>query len=318
MPRAAALQATTAADARADSYAGVAAFTFIAYDTLIHLPDEIHYIWQAPNTWVNWAYLFIRYVPIFAEGSLITIITSDSTGIHFTTRGCRDWVIYQGAVVEAITIAVEVILVLRVYALYGRSQLMLAILGALFIGEVAVMINALCHTIPRMTFTPQCIITGAPSIFMSYWLSSLAFETILFALTLYKFFRSLKMLSGDTTILVAFVRDGTWAYALIFVTMLLNSLMYQYNKTPLAGICYFWAVSVFSFAGSHVLLNIRKIGRASSLPQNSSFWSTGTEFEFTSWHISMPSPGLSTDDTEDSMELRTVESSVLKSHGHLA
>lgn len=46
--------------------------------------------------------------------------------------------------------------------------------------------------------------------------SSLAFETLLFVLTLVAFFRHVKSVYRRHSILVVFVRDGTWAYALIF------------------------------------------------------------------------------------------------------
>ena len=101
---------------------------------------------------------------------------------------------------------------------------------------------------------------------MSYCrLSSLAFETFLFILTLIKFFQSISR--ERTSILFVFVRDGTWAFALIFgkcltsfmycvlthpghgtVAMLLNMLMYKLNKTPLAGMGYGWAFACMSFA----------------------------------------------------------------------
>ena len=47
-------------------------------------------------------------------------------------------------------------------------------------------------------------------------LSSLAFETFLFALTLIVFFRVVRREYGKSSIIHVFVRDGTWAFALIF------------------------------------------------------------------------------------------------------
>ncbi len=86
----------------------------------------------------------------------------------------------------------------------------------------------------------------------------MAFETTLFLLTLYKFFSVLEIMKFHRQpIIVTLVRDGTWAYAIIFGTslapgprprewmlithqaiMLLNTLMYELEKNTLAGICY--------------------------------------------------------------------------------
>ena len=35
-----------------------------------------------------------------------------------------------------------------------------------------------------------------------------------------------------------FIADGTWAYALIFLVMLVNMMFYKYVHSELTGICY--------------------------------------------------------------------------------
>ena len=47
-------------------------------------------------------------------------------------------------------------------------------------------------------------------------IASLVFETFLFALTLYKFYQSVAKYFGKQSVLYVFIRDGTWAFALIF------------------------------------------------------------------------------------------------------
>ena len=49
-----------------------------------------------------------------------------------------------------------------------------------------------------------------------YRVSSLAFETLLFVLTLVKFSQSVARSFREQSIVGIFVRDGTWAFALIF------------------------------------------------------------------------------------------------------
>jgi len=133
------------------------------------------------------------------------------------------------------------------------------------------MITVLALSIPRMEFASDCLITHTPAIFTSYWILSPSFETVLFALTLVKFFTSISRRLGGQSIMYALVRDGTWAYAIIFVIMLMNTLMYHLVDNPLAGICFFWELSVMSFAGSHVLLNLRRLAVRNS-PRADSVW----------------------------------------------
>lgn len=47
-------------------------------------------------------------------------------------------------------------------------------------------------------------------------LSSLTFETFLFVLTLVKFFENAKAVYGRESVIYIFIRDGTWAFAVIF------------------------------------------------------------------------------------------------------
>ncbi|OBZ76659.1 hypothetical protein A0H81_03308 [Grifola frondosa] len=246
------------AEIRDTSYAAVAALVFLAWDMLINLADEVEYIWRRPKGKMSWMYAFIRHMPILAQGTLIVTNTSNATGVHFSSTGCRAWLSYQAAVMEVVILSVEIVLITRVYALYNCNKIMLTAISTLFVLEVTAMITALCLSVPKMTFTPECLVSGAPALFMACWISSLAFETILFALTLVKFFRHARHCIGKRSLMNVFMRDGTWAFALIFVAMLLNTLMYQLNHSPLAGICFNWAMSVMSFAGSHLILNLRR------------------------------------------------------------
>ncbi|KIP08570.1 hypothetical protein PHLGIDRAFT_377029 [Phlebiopsis gigantea 11061_1 CR5-6] len=238
------------------SYGAVSAVMWMLYDTAIHFDAEVEYIWRRPTTWVKWAYAFVRYVPILNGGAVLAL-TADR---NYSASGCRGWIIDQLVVIELVTVVVEVILVLRVYAIYNHSKVILSMIVLGFISEVALMVTTLVLVIPKQTFTPDCLVAESPRIYIVYWLSSLCYETLLFFLTFVKFFQSVKLEYERHSIMYIFVRDGTWAYAIIFAALLLNTLMYQLVHTPLAGMGYFWALSVMSFAGSHVLLNIRRLG----------------------------------------------------------
>lgn len=163
-----------------------------------------------------------------------------------------------------------------VYALYNRNLKLTAVLALLFCGEVAYLSYVLSVVAPRLTFNADCFVTSSPKIFVSYWYASpnnfspgsltdlsilyrivsLIFETILFLLTLYKFFEAVWSGWGKRPVMKQFIGDGTWAYTLIFgmspmvsrisapanvlspVAMLINSLLYKLVHTPLAGICF--------------------------------------------------------------------------------
>ena len=67
---------------------------------------------------------------------------------------------------------------------------------------------------------------------------SLAFETLLFFLTIVKFLDGFRNGWARGVFVQQFITDGTWAYALIFFTMLVNMMLYKYIHSTLTGICY--------------------------------------------------------------------------------
>ncbi|KAI0646399.1 hypothetical protein C8Q79DRAFT_667524 [Trametes meyenii] len=235
-----------------------AATAFLVWDTLINLDREVEYIWSGPNSWVKWTFLLIRHIPYLIQGSVLTLVAL--SGHVWQPRQCRAWIIYQLVAIEALIIAVEVVLIVRIYAMYSRNRAVLLLVLTLFCAEIGAMCTVLAISIPKITFTTQCLITSTPALFPTYWTISLAFETSLFTLTLIKFMNNVvRTQLSRQSILFVLMRDGTWAYAIIFAVMLLNTLMYQIERNTLAGICYFWEIAVMSFAGSHVLLNLRQL-----------------------------------------------------------
>ncbi|KAJ3534955.1 hypothetical protein NM688_g7048 [Phlebia brevispora] len=229
-----------------------AAMIWIAYDVIIHL--DIECIWRQ-RSWVQWLYIFIRYAPILHETVLHPLLT-----VQFSIKACRSFIAYQFGFMLALTILVDAVLLMRVFALYNENRFIARLLVTLYVVQNVVSIVLLAIVVPRQTFTSSCEIESSPRIFVAYWLTSLMFETILFVMTLVKFFQNSYITWQRESMLYIFFRDGTWAFAIIFVSILLNTLMYQINNNPRSGVVYTWMCSVLSFSGSHILLNIRRLG----------------------------------------------------------
>ncbi|KAI0711163.1 hypothetical protein C8T65DRAFT_739556 [Cerioporus squamosus] len=234
--------------------AAVAAMTFVLYDILLNLGDEVDMIW-------------------------ISLFMLIEHGIAWTPKRCMVMQVYQNIAIQSLTLAVELILLGRVYAMYSRNRILLYFLSTFLFVEVCCMVGVLSVTIPEFRMTEGCIVTHTPRLFSFYWILPLAFETTLFALTLFKFATSVtdrSVLGRRHSIMFVLLRDGTWAYAIIFAAMLLNTVFYAVETTPLAGVSFAWEIATLSFAGSHVILNTRRIAWQ---PQRvTSFWSnTGPE-----------------------------------------
>lgn len=122
---------------------------------------------------------------------MVFLIRSHALGYRSSPQQCRDWIIYQLAVMEAITLAVEAVLIVRsmycmpidprhsmidpynesfsVYAMFNRNKVIIITVVLLFLAEVAAMITVIAVSIPGITFSSQCLITHAPGAFSAYW-----------------------------------------------------------------------------------------------------------------------------------------------------
>lgn len=121
-----------------------------------------------------------------------------------------------------------------VHALYDRSRSVIVPLVILFLMENLAMIVTLIVVVPGVSFDAACtVVRSPPSLIIFayghilstssailtlvlYSAAFVSFESVLFILTLIKFLVALRSGWGRTPVLFLLVRDGTWAFILIF------------------------------------------------------------------------------------------------------
>ncbi|KAJ6549422.1 hypothetical protein DFH09DRAFT_1320165 [Mycena vulgaris] len=203
-------------------------------------------------------FFFVRYIPLLLQISILFVGTELTPQFHFTFRDCEIWAIYQAAAAFAITVAVDYILILRIFALYDNSQRLKLTVSILFFLELSAMLIALGFSLSGIAFDNghMCIITHFPNSFIVYGAAALLFQTFLFALTLIKFVGALRTGWGTVPLLVLIARDGTWAYLLAVGIIIGDGSMYTLRNHAYGAILYGWMLSAFSFSGYRILLNL--------------------------------------------------------------
>ncbi|CAL1714415.1 unnamed protein product [Somion occarium] len=224
-----------------------ACITVMIWDILINLSEEIKYIWCARSTWTKWCYIYIRYSPIFAVGMTLVNITSPFTGLTLSATQCRALVLSCELALDTMIWVVDATLIARVYAIYNRSQVILRMLLFLLASEAVVMVVAQVIVVPKMAVSEICLTFNCLRNFQHSYTSH--------------------------TLLYRIVVDGTWAFALIFAVLLLNTSMFALNITGVPPfVCFIAAYVVFSLAGSHLQLNIRRQANSTSGPTTGSVY----------------------------------------------
>lgn len=162
--------------------------TFMVYDCALYLDDEINYVWKKRLTSISVAYLIFRYLGIvyimFSLGEFVSNTTSIS---KFFANAFPILAMCMNCLSVWF---VQVILGLRLYALYNGSRRVLLVIGIGFIAEFITMI--VCVTLLSLPSDRQLLDVGsnisaypsaARKAYVNYG-AIVVYETILFSLAL--------------------------------------------------------------------------------------------------------------------------------------
>ncbi|TFK89658.1 hypothetical protein K466DRAFT_16496 [Polyporus arcularius HHB13444] len=239
------------------------AVAWLSWDWVISMGDEMQLIWRRSNGWFRWLYVFIRYVPLLGEIALFAwlYVVEPKTAVT-----CDKMALVEGLLVGCVIVGEEVVLLVRVYILFNRRRAVLRALLGLFMACTLATLIGMYFTAIQVKYDDLCLITSGTYAMLLVWLTPVFFETVLFAMTMWKFWQSRREALGERPTLDALVWNGTWAYAVTLVNMVLDAFILTRFIQIHSPIMYFWTLSLLSFVGSHVLLDLRRLGTRTCLP----------------------------------------------------
>lgn len=155
------------------------------YDYLLTLDREVEFIWRRPMRSSSVLYVIVR----FGGGALVFLTATAFMSTHTSKEFCSFFLEMQGWPSFCVLWAVQLILQLRVYALYRRSQAVLIAMAVGFTVEVIVMSIFLGIGMAKTANTNEplpniriCSVTQAPPVLAYVWLPDIVFGTFLFVL----------------------------------------------------------------------------------------------------------------------------------------
>jgi len=166
----------------------------------------------------------------------------------------------------ALVAVCELIMILRVYALYGRNLWVLS--GLMFVWVVQVVVSSIGLTTGKPVLFDNgiigCILSGDSKLFPVIWITPLITDFIVFVLTLYRsrdYFRH----GSNIRTLQKFVRDGTVYFFVICMANLLNVLVYFLSPaSDLRTLGASFSQIITSVVISRMVLNLRSETAAAS------------------------------------------------------
>ncbi|KAJ7101349.1 hypothetical protein B0H15DRAFT_409267 [Mycena belliarum] len=246
----------------------LANFAIIIFDHAITLDEEVELIWK--SSWSMGKALFVinRYYTLISviinNYSLFSPTLTDSVSLRFF-----HWQGWTGLIACMIA---EVILQMRLYALYLLNKKVLALMVATFLvssatsavimGKALSGITANAHLIPGVTF---CVPFGVPDYFFAFWIPIIGFESLLCGLALFRGFQTFRasgsLYQSGRHLVTILIRDSVLYFLVMFATYFTNMLMWVSAPPSLLEIPIAFSVALSCCLGNRMILNVREINR---------------------------------------------------------
>jgi len=259
----------------------LSAIVFLVYDAVTSAGLEVDLIWKARWSFVTGLYFCARY---YGMGHLIYVFFVNTT-IQPSAQMCRTsiWVASLGGPVLFST-TVNAIFILRIYALYDNSRIVLITLILFVTAEFGME----CYESIARTFVEKVIelpislpISGCLLDQSGYksktgliaWLPCLIVSFLFFVMTLAKFITMARAQGGSfTTAKTAFsplhwrlLQDGTLYFFILFSVVLVAAVLDVRTATIFEESALNWLMALYSFSGSKLILNLRESANRTNL-----------------------------------------------------
>ncbi|KAG9308056.1 hypothetical protein JVU11DRAFT_12623 [Chiua virens] len=241
------------------------ALVLVVWDWLICLDEEITWIWPQPLSTIHkWIYLFCRYAPFGCHTINILFVRRMEQHGKFSISTCRMWLAYQGVVVEIFLAVVEGLLMIRVYALWGRSRRIFTFLALSLAIEISCFAISLSIIVGNAYFNELCIFNKPPLLYVLFSVAALAMQLSIIILTLSKS----PLRRTQQPALVTFVtREGS-VVSFTVCALLIASFVYLLLDTKYGDIIFYWVLSILSVCGCRLVLAVHRFSSSANLGES--------------------------------------------------
>lgn len=234
-------------------YLQIISLSFLYWDHLITIDDELRLLWNKPKTLASYLFFTNRYLAFFGN---ITVTILGFTTLSVTS--CNNYALYRQVLLVASQIVVCALLTMRIYALYTCSiKVLMYMLGS---GVILFAVSCWsltdqksdrwedsgCH-IGLSRVTAIRVATAWEALFI--------YDSMLFAFT---FYRAYTHRTEKIPLLYLVFRDGSIYYAAMALATLSNILTFYLAGPYLRGGLSSCASSLSVTLMSRLILNLHQ------------------------------------------------------------
>ncbi|PBK69265.1 hypothetical protein ARMSODRAFT_957630 [Armillaria solidipes] len=262
---------------RATSMSYVSALTLVVYDIIVSFGQEVELVWRSQWSSPKMLYFLARYYAVVYLSITAWVNISEEP----SDKLCHlyyYWLFLAGP--STYLFILDLILLLRVYALYNQNKFLFIFLSSCAVGSVATALwafSVVCRHVVSSVTTMAVPWRGCRSMApntkygIAAYVPSFLLSVLFLILTVTKFWRTYRAICGRTydprtvmtqmkhisPLLTAFVEDGCIFFALITFALMLRIATAFCMRGPIHAIFLPWSIVCYYYAGSHLLLNLR-------------------------------------------------------------
>jgi len=240
-------------------YHSIAALTFLVWDILTTLADEIAFIWTKPRfSPIKWLFFFARYFALAVALSNQFIMWHITASYPNVAHICRPWFAFQASVELLLGCVLDVILMIRVHALYNRDKRITVVLIALFVGQVLTIVFCAIFMVASFNFNPVCLPNNTPRSFLPIVIQGLVTQVILLGLALFQYINISHPARTRSSIVTIMLRDDLivfFAVVGLFLFLMVTILM---HNGAYRGV-HFWFMSILGSASCKAIINMQHL-----------------------------------------------------------
>lgn len=247
-------------------YTQLAATSIIIFDHLLTFDGEVEHIWNASWSAGKVVYLINRYYTLAS----VVMNTYGFYRVHLTNEFCLHFLRWQGWTGLVSCLISEVILQMRIYAMYSLDRKVLAFMTISFAASIAIsgwiMGTTLINMTPLAVHVPGgmfCMPVGISSHFYTLWIPMLLFELLLCTLALARGFSTFvsngSLIRTGQRLVVVLFRDSVIYFVVICATYMTCLLLWLLAPVTLLEVPITFTVAVSCVLGNRIILNVREL-----------------------------------------------------------
>jgi len=242
------------------TYVVASSIVVLLYDLTLTFEREVRLVWKAPWNLAKGLFLFLRY---FFPICVILIIVVPLRPTNDVRTNC---LIFSAIFTITTTLSkcvVDLLMLIRVYAIWNRSAKILACMGVLYtitnISNGVAGISYLITMKEHVMHSDACFRPRASALIYICWASSLAYDTFAFLFTLIRGVYHWRAKHIQSPLLYVFYRDGLGYFGVLTLLRTLTIIGSTVENLILFVIATYFVRSLTITFTIRMFLNLRSV-----------------------------------------------------------